>query len=136
MSSSPMLLSESLRVLLSLIAVIGLIYFLMHILSKLSSGKKNLGSGNQRLFEVVARLNLSPKKAIYLVRIGEKVLVVGVNGGIYLLTTIEDEETVKSFQTESGNPGSGKFSQILKNLLSFRQGRMGGLFFSGKIRGD
>jgi len=124
------LLSSLLRALFSLIAVIGLIYLFMHILLKLSPGKRD-SLGKNSVLEIVGRLALSPKKMIYLIRIGKKILVVGVNGGIYLLTIIEDEETIKSFQVRSENLGSGKFSKVLKNFL-LGEAKINGLLFSNK----
>jgi len=130
MNAAPSLLSSSLRTLFSLIAVIGLIYFFMYVFLKLSPGRGKFSSGKNRIIEVIGKLNLSPKKAIYLVRVGKKVLVVGVNGGIYLLCTIEDEEIVKSLQLESGNSGLQGFSQVLRNIFSSGGGKINGLLFS------
>lgn len=130
MSAAPSLLSSSLKTLFSLIAVVGLIYFFMYVLLKLSPGRGKFSSGKNRIIEVVGKLNLSPKKAIYLVRVEKKILVIGVNGGICLLCTIEDEEMVKSLQLESGNSGFQGFSRILRNIFASGGGKINGLFFS------
>lgn len=121
MNTAPSLLSSSLRTLFSLIAVIGLIYFFLYLLLKLNPGRGKFSSG-KNIIEVIGKLNLSPKKAIYLIRVGKKILVLGVNGGIYLLCTIEDEETVRSLELKYENSGSGGFSRVLKNIFSSGKG--------------
>jgi len=133
MSSVPTLFSTSLRTILSLAAVIGLIYFFMHILLKLSPGRSGSFSRKNNIIQIVGRLDLSPKKSIYLIRIAKKILVVGVNGGIYLLSTIEDEETVKSFEFGFKSSNSGKFSHLLKNLLSPGGAKINGLLSFGRF---
>ena len=117
MNGTPSLFASSIRTLFSLVAVIGAIYFFMHILLKFSSGRGRFFSGRKGLIEVIGKLNLSPKKSIYLVRVGKKILVVGVNGGIYLLLTIEDEQIIKSLELEAENSSSGGFSRLLRNIL-------------------
>ncbi|MCD6256571.1 flagellar biosynthetic protein FliO, partial [Candidatus Aerophobetes bacterium] len=80
MSSAPSLLSTSIRAIFSLIAVIGLIYFFMYFLRKFSLLQGKISSRKNSIIEIVGKLSISPKKTIYLIRVGEKILVIGVNG--------------------------------------------------------
>ncbi|HDN84777.1 MAG TPA: hypothetical protein ENG47_03360 [Candidatus Aerophobetes bacterium] len=118
MSSAPSLLSTSIRAIFSLIAVIGLIYFFMYFLRKFSLLQGKISSRKNSIVEIVGKLSISPKKTIYLIRVGEKILVVGVNGGFHLLLTIEDEKMLKSIQ-ENITPqlSSGALSHNFKKLL-------------------
>lgn len=116
MNPGPSVLSVSLRAFFSLIAVIGLIYFFLSFLLRFSRGKSRFNAGKNNPMEIVGKLNLSPKKTIYLVRISKKILVIGINGGINLLCTIEDEEFLKSLEFQSEGSKTG-FARILKNVF-------------------
>lgn len=110
----------SIRTLFSLALVLGLFYLLMRILLKFSSRGFGGNPAGKKPIIVIGKLNLSPKKSIYLVKLGKKILLIGVNGGVHLLYTIEDEETLALFQTKIETRKSEGFFQILKNLVSHR----------------
>jgi len=58
---------------------------------------------------------------IYLVRAGEKVLVLGVGNEIHLLLVIENEEIIKSLEGEPKNSLRIKgFSEYLKKAFSLK----------------
>ena len=128
MNFAPSILSSSLRALFSLVAVIGLIYFFMHFLLKISPTQNRISSRKNGMVEIMGKINLSPKKAIYFIKIGKKILIVGVNGGISLLSVIEDEETMKLLEAESESSKFGGFSRVLKNVFS--SGKINTAFFS------
>lgn len=129
MNTAPSLMSTSLRALFSLIAVIGMIYLFMYILRKFSFFQGKI-SGRKGIIEIVGKLSLSPKKTIYLIRVGKKILVVGVDGGFHLLLSIEDDEVVKSVQQDSAVPTpSGLFSQQFKKMLFSTSRKLNGVLF-------
>lgn len=108
------------RVVFSLVLIIGLIYFVMYLLRRASSnGKKSFIDKN--MFSILGQLHLAPKKSIYLVRAGEKVLVLGVGNEIHLLLVIENEEIIKSLEGEPKNSLRIKgFSEYLKKAFSLK----------------
>jgi len=111
--------SSPLRAIFSLLAVLGLIYFFFFFLRKFSRTTRYSSSGNEEVFSIVGRLSLSAKKNIYLIRTGEKILVLGVDEQIRLLSTIEDETVMESLKSQFSlsSPGT-KFSDYLKNFIS------------------
>lgn len=112
--------SSPVRVIFSLLAVLGLIYFFLFFLRKFSRTTRYSSSGNEDVFSIVGRLSLSAKKNIYLIRTGEKILVLGVDEQIRLLSIIEDKTVMESLRSQlsPSSPGS-KFSDYLKNFISF-----------------
>lgn len=111
--------SSSLRAIFSLLAVLGLIYFFFFFLRKFSRTTRYSSSGNEEVFSIVGRLSLSAKKNIYLIRTGKKVLVLGVDEQIHLLSTIEDETVMESLKSQfSPSSPVTKFSDYLKNFIS------------------
>ncbi len=132
MNPEPSILSLSLRALFSLIAVIGLMYFFVYFLFKFSRRKGRFSADKNSLIEIVGKLNLSPKKAIYLVKIGKKILVIGANGEIHLLCTIEDEEFLKllEFQPDSSRT---KFTNFLKSAFFSGGEKISGLLLFNRV---
>jgi len=119
----------SLRAMFSLMVVVGLIYLFVHFLRKSSGSQKQASYKNKGIFSVVGRLYLSPKKTIYLVRIGEKILVLGVDERIHLLSTIKNENTIKSLEPSSNQPLEiTKFSNYLRKLLPSKSKEMVSFF--------
>jgi len=111
--------SSPLRAIFSLLAVLGLIYFFFFFLRKFSRTTKYSSSGNEEVFSIMGRLSLSAKKNIYLIRTGEKILVLGVDEQIHLLSTIEDETAIESLKSQFSPSSAGsKFSDYLKNFIS------------------
>ena len=111
--------SSPLRAIFSLLAVLGLIYFFFFFLRKFSRTTKYSSSGNEEVFSIMGRLSLSAKKNIYLIRTGEKILVLGVDEQIHLLSTIEDETAIESLKSQLSPSSAGsKFSDYLKNFIS------------------
>lgn len=69
----------------------------------------------------MGRLSLSAKKDIYLIRTGEKILVLGVDEQIRLLSIIEDEAAIESLKSQLSPSSAGsKFSDYLKNFISLK----------------
>ena len=64
------------RLFLSLVLIIGLIYLSLFLLKKSSFGLKKNRAGD--LIQVLEKCYISPKKGIFIVRVGSKLLALGV----------------------------------------------------------
>jgi len=64
------------RLFLSLVLIIGLIYLSLFLLKKSSFGLKKNRAGD--LIQVLEKCYISPKKGIFIVKVGSKVLALGV----------------------------------------------------------
>jgi len=127
--------SGFLRAIFSLLAVIGLIYLFLFLLRKFSGTPQNIPPGNEQVFGIRGRLSLSPKKIIYLVQAGEKILVLGVDEQIRLLSIIEDETTIQSLKSQFSPVLSvTKFSDYFKNFLSFKKNKLLSRYWPRKLR--
>ena len=116
------------RTFFSLALIIGLIYFVMYVLRR-TTGEGGSYLASKKMFAILGRFSLGPKKSIYLVRVGEKILVLGVGNEINLLLVIEDGQLIKSIEYESKNPLKiREFSDYLKKALSFKLRPMGKLW--------
>jgi len=113
------------RAFFSLALIIGLIYFVMYVLRR-TTGEGRSYLASRKMFAILDRFSLGPKKSIYLVRVGEKILVLGVGNEINLLLVIEDGQLIKSIEYESKNPLKiREFSDYLKRALFLKLRPMG-----------
>ncbi len=108
------------RLLLSLVLIIGLIYLSLFLLKKSSFGlKKNRGGD---LIQVLERCYISPKKGIFIVKIGSKTLALGVTEAqINLLLEINFDSNSKpglEDKTVSEKEISTTFLQKIKGKLN------------------
>ncbi len=71
----PNMISTSIRMILSILVIIALIYLLVYILKKYSYSSH---TGGTPLIKVISFSYLRPKEALYLVRVGGKLLLLGV----------------------------------------------------------
>lgn len=95
------------RLTFSLGLIIGLIYLSLYLLKKSSLGMKKNRAGD--LVQILERCYISPKKGIFIVKIGEKVLALGVTESqINLLSEI-------SFDSDP-NPGLEKKTASEKEI--------------------
>lgn len=111
--------SMVLRLFLSLVLIVGLIYLSLYLLKKSSLGFKKKSSGE--LIQILERCYLSPKKGIFVVKIGSKVLALGVSDTqINLLTELSSNPETAPDLKEKPNPeqkSSASFFQKLKDKL-------------------
>ncbi|HVP37084.1 MAG TPA: flagellar biosynthetic protein FliO [Terriglobales bacterium] len=83
------------RLFLSLVLIIGLIYLSLFLLKKSSLGIRKNRTGE--LIQVLERCYVSPKKGIFIVKIGSKVLALGVTEAhINLLSEINLNSDTKT----------------------------------------
>ncbi len=108
--------SLMLRLLLSMVIILGIIYGGL-MLVKLLTRKVKAAPKSERLVRVVDRTALDAKRAIYLVKVCDRLLVVGVGTSeIRTLAQIEDESVVENVQET-------EFSGHLQSLFGRLAGR-------------
>ena len=94
----------------ALLLIVIIIYLSVWLMKKYSGGKI-AGGGN--LISIVERRHLAPKQALYLIKVGEKHLLIGASdSGLQKLSDLDDLE-VKSAKP-SPALGVSRFSQALK----------------------
>ena len=99
-----------LRLVLSMIAIVALIYGTVYVLRYFAK-KGSDKPAEDRLVQVVDRVNLDAKRSIYLVKVIDRLMVLGVGGdNVSLLGEINDESVVESVK-------SADFSFHLGNLF-------------------
>jgi flagellar biosynthetic protein FliO len=112
------------RMVLSLLVVVVLIYAAVYVFRRLS-GPRAAGGGIQRSIRVLGHYYLGPRKALYLVEIVNRILVLGITGtSIQLVTEIKDPETIEVLRRELSAEGFHyPFSQYLNRFLGKTKGR-------------
>ncbi|PAD40074.1 flagellar biosynthetic protein FliO [Terribacillus sp. 7520-G] len=95
---------------LALAVVLGLIYVLLKFLNK-----RNRLFQQVRAMENIGGIALGNNKSVQIVRVGEKVYMLGVGDNVDLLTEIEDEQTIKELTEQDQQ--EMKASALLANIL-------------------
>jgi len=86
------------RTLLSLVIVFGILYLVVFGLKKMM-GQKRSGRNSAIALNVIGSTFLGPKKAVYLVQVADRVLILGVTDSqVSMLSEISDEETLKTLK--------------------------------------
>lgn len=106
--------------LLSLALVCLLAYVTLRWLSRRAGGR--LERGGPGPLQVLARLQLEPRRAVYLVRVGARGLLLGVGDGPTTLLAELPGEALRELGleaplTRSGTPTPGRFGELLSGLL-------------------
>lgn len=103
-----------LKTFLTLVFIVGLMVVLLFAVRKYFYTKPHLLNDNMK---VLMTMNLQPKKAIYLVKIFSRVMLVGVSdNAMTSLGEITDAELLQKIES-SGDVHKGKgFSEILKGF--------------------
>ena len=115
MTAMPSTTSMVVRMILSLAAVLLLIWAAVHVLQRLSGTKVN--SGTTSHIQVLDRTYLAPKKAVYVLKIGTRSLAVGVTDNqITPLAELDAEETQAAYTKPSGLSGSPSFATLLNDV--------------------
>ncbi|GAE24266.1 flagellar biosynthesis protein FliZ [Halalkalibacter wakoensis JCM 9140] len=103
----------------ALALVIVLIYFLLRFISKRSQSFHS-----SKLLENIGGVPVGANKSVQLVKIGDRVLVVGVGDSIQLLKEIEDKDEVRAIMThqqeqlEQFDQPIQKFSNWIQNKVN------------------
>ncbi len=109
------------RTILSLLIILALIIGIVFVFKKFWGGRIP-GSANSKWIQVVARMPLGPKQNLTLIKIFDRVLLLGVSdGAIQALTEFPPESKAHQLieqknQAPPGTAGSG-FWSILKNKI-------------------
>ncbi len=119
-SFAPSMMGIIAKLVISLILIVGLIYASMFFLKKINARASGGGTVGD-IIKIVGRTFLSPKQCLYLVKIGEKYMVLGATeGSINLIDHIsqaEFEELKKNnIKANDVNPQS-KFAMMLKGIV-------------------
>lgn len=108
------------RLVVSLVLIIGLIYLSLFLLKKSSFGLKKNKSGD--LVQVLERSYISPKKGIFIVKIGSRVVALGVTETqINLLSEVnvdQDSKTDSLDKVVSEKESRTTFLQKIKGKLN------------------
>lgn len=108
---------DVLKTIFALIFVVALLYFLLKWIQK-----KSRSYQSTKLLENLGGTQLGGNKSVQLVRVGQKILVVGVGDNIQLLSEINDEkeveEMIQKYSERFEQPGQqdvfGKFMTKIK----------------------
>lgn len=119
-SYAPSMLGIIVKLVFSMILIVGLIYISTYFLKKMNSG----GSGNtpvSGIIKVLGRTFIAPKQCLYVVKIGDRYSVLGATeSNINFIGELSKEEADK-FEKQGAKPsdatGIGRFSEIFKGKL-------------------
>lgn len=109
--SSTNIIGVMIRVIVALAIVVGLIYLLIKFLNK-----KNKISQSSAALKNLGGLPLGTNKSVQIIRIGERLFVVGVGENIELLTEIEDEDTKERLLNQKASDNTVVNPQLSKLL--------------------
>ena len=101
----------------AVVVVVALIYVTTLLLKKLSFGRSGF-AGNEGALEVLERSYFAPKKFVCLLRVQQKVLLVGVSeNGINLVADVSDQHFPPSRKQAKGSKAAS-FKSILETAKS------------------
>lgn len=107
-------LSMIIFTMLSLVAVLVLAYFLMRWLSR----RMNVNSGVSRKIKIIDRAALAPDKCLFVVRVAEKTILVGMSpNSVSKLCDIDDPDGV----LDECEAAQESFASILRGSISKRR---------------
>jgi flagellar biosynthetic protein FliO len=110
--SAPGLASILIKLFLSLIIIIGLIYLFVYLLKKISG--RTLPAGDN-MIKVIGKTYLTAKQSLFVVKLGLSYAVLGVSeNSVNLIKELTTEEA-QSLQAQSEKPKG--FQQVLKSVL-------------------
>jgi flagellar biosynthetic protein FliO len=115
----PGLVGLTLKLLFSLVLIIFLIWLSIYLIKKTSMAKGlGLQFGGSGLIEVLERGYIAPKKAVYIVKVGGKVLALGVTDtSITTLAEFSLEEAMTIYSAVSAGKGEAKgFVNVMKDI--------------------
>lgn len=116
-------LSDLIRVIIVLIAVIGVIYLLVYVLKKMSP----MAESEEERISLLATRHLKRDTSLHLVEVGNQVFLIGSGtSSVNIISEITDQETLDKFrleQSEAPAEGSGSFRSLFRKGLSLGSGR-------------
>jgi flagellar protein FliO/FliZ len=101
---APSMVGIIVKLVLSMVLIVGLIYLSMYFLKKMNSRTSGTGFTGEAI-KVISRTYISPKQCLYLVKIGGKYKVLGAtDSNINLISEIDVEEAAKFEKQGISNP--------------------------------
>ena len=111
-SYNPGIASIIFKLIISLAAIVGLIYLTVFLLKKV--GNRTTPSGNS-MIKVIGKSYLTPKQSLYIVKLGTSYSVLGVgDSSVNLIKDLSPEEAKAIETAPQDNKG---FQNILKSVL-------------------
>ncbi len=102
------------RAFLTMMMIVGLMFALLVVVRKYFFNRPNISNENMK---VLSSLSLQPKKSIFLVKVFNKVMLVGISdNSIAALGEITDEETLEIIDATAQRKQMKGFSEILKGI--------------------
>jgi len=121
--SNPGMGSMAIKVIGTVLLLIGVLYAGMYAMMVLS-GKAGRGGFNSGAISVLHKTHIAPKKAIYVLKVGEKAMVVGVTDSqINHLSDLSEEELGSLKVPETSRSKGRSFKQHLLGLALGGKGR-------------
>jgi len=88
-----------LRLVLSMVAIVGLIYGTIYLLRHFAR-RNTEKPENERLVQVIDRVNLDAKRSVYIVKVVDRLMILGVGSeNVTMLGEIRDESVVESVKS-------------------------------------
>ncbi|MGD9141179.1 MAG: flagellar biosynthetic protein FliO [bacterium] len=101
----------SMKIIGSVVLVVGLLYAVMYAMKRFGPGLR-LGGIKENAISVMHKRHIAPKKAIYILKIGQRSMVVGVTDSQINHLADLTEEDLESISAEDAPKGGG-FRQYL-----------------------
>jgi flagellar protein FliO/FliZ len=117
---SPSLFGIVVKLIISMVVIVGLIYLSMYFLKKINSRAAGGGIIGDTI-KIVGRTFLSPKQSLYLVKIGDRYAIIGATEqSVSMIGELSDEEAAK-FENQGKTVGDStprsKFAEIFKGII-------------------
>jgi flagellar biosynthetic protein FliO len=118
-SYAPSMFGIVVKLIISMVIIIGLIYFSTYFLKKLNS--RGSGGSVGDAIKVLGRTFISPKQCLYLVKIGEKYAILGATDSNISMITEMSKDDAEKFDKQ-GTKGKdanqpARFSDFLKGMM-------------------
>ncbi len=116
---SPSLIGIIFKLLLSMVLIVGLIYLSTFLIKKVNTRAAGGGTVGDTI-KIIGRTFLSPKQALYLVKIGERYAVLGATeNNINMIRELSGSEAeyFKNTKKNPAGPAGSKFAAIFKGLI-------------------
>ncbi len=99
---------------LTMMMIVGLMFAILVVVRKYLFNRPNIPNDNMK---VLSSLSLQPKKSIFLVKVFNKVMLVGISdNSIAALGEITDDETLEIIEASTRRKQMKGFTEILKGL--------------------
>lgn len=119
-SYAPSMMGIVVKLVISMVLIIGLIYLSMYFLKKMNSRTSGTGFTGEAI-KVINRTYISPKQCLYLVKIGNKYKVLGAtDSNINLISDLDIEEAAKLEKQGISSPGAAmrpKFGNLFRGMM-------------------